>query len=96
MHAEDAMRQTREEQKIQNIECQKEYQGRKYNEMTTKEQEEDLKRKAEQQKEYRKEIGRNDNRRRRRMKKTKEARQKEYQKRNLDELTTQEREEKRK
>ena len=40
-------------------------------EMKSKQREEDLKRKAEQQKEYRKEIGRNDNRRRRRTKKTK-------------------------
>ena len=71
VHAEDAMREIGEGQKVQNIEHQKSYQGRKYNEMTSKEQEEDLKRKAEQQKEYRKEIGRNDNRRRRRTKKTK-------------------------
>ena len=37
---EDAMRQTREGQKIQNIECQEAYQGRKSNEMTSKEGEE--------------------------------------------------------
>ena len=30
VHAEDAMRQTGEEQKIQNVECQKAYEGRKY------------------------------------------------------------------
>ena len=54
VHAEDVMRQMREEQKIQNVECQKAYQGRKSNRMTTKEWEEDLKRKEEQQKEYRK------------------------------------------
>ena len=53
VHAEDVMRQTREEQKIQNVECHKAYQGRKSNGTTTKEWEEDLKRKEEQQKEYR-------------------------------------------
>ena len=36
VHAEDAMRQTWEEQKLQNIERQKAYQGRESNEMTTK------------------------------------------------------------
>ena len=40
VHAEDAMRQTREEQKIQNVERQKAYQGRKSNEMTSEEREE--------------------------------------------------------
>ena len=37
---EDAMRQTRERQKIQNAKRQEAYQGRKYNEMTSKEGEE--------------------------------------------------------
>ena len=37
---EDAMRQTREGQKTQNVERQKAYQGRKFNEMTSKEGEE--------------------------------------------------------
>ena len=40
------MRQTREGQKHHNTKLQKEYQGRKSNEMTSKEQEEDLKWKA--------------------------------------------------
>ena len=37
---EDAMKQTREGQKIQNIERQEAYQGRKYNEMISEEGEE--------------------------------------------------------
>ena len=37
---EDAMRQTREGQKIQNVERQEAYQGRKSNEMTSEEGEE--------------------------------------------------------
>ena len=36
VHMEYAMRQTGEEQKIKNIECEKAYEGRKSNEMTTK------------------------------------------------------------
>ena len=36
VHAKDAMRQTWEEQKIENVEHQKAYQGRKSNEMATK------------------------------------------------------------
>ena len=51
---EDAMKQTREGQKIQNAERQEAYQGRKSNEMTTKEREEDLKTKKQNKKKYRK------------------------------------------
>ena len=40
VHAEDAMRQTGEGQKVQNVERQKAYQGRKSNEMTSEEGEE--------------------------------------------------------
>ena len=47
VHVKDAMRQTREGQKLQNIECQKSYQGRKYNEMTSEEGEERKKEKAD-------------------------------------------------
>ena len=54
VHAEAAMRQTREEQKIQNVERQKAYQGRKSNEMTSEEGEKRKKEKADRQKDYRK------------------------------------------
>ena len=37
VHAEDVMRQTGEEQKLENVERQKPYQGRKSNEMITTE-----------------------------------------------------------
>ena len=43
---EDAMKQTREGQKIQNTKRQEAYQGRKYNEMTSEEGEEWKKKKA--------------------------------------------------
>ena len=50
---EDAMRQTREGQKIQNVECQEAYQGRKSNEMTSEEGEERNKEHTSRQTEYR-------------------------------------------
>ena len=50
---EDAMKQTREGQKIQNAERQEAYQGRKYNEMTSEEGEERNKEHTSQQIEYR-------------------------------------------
>ena len=50
---EDAMRQTREGQKLQNIECQEEYQGRKSNKMTSEEGEEQNKEHTSRQTEYR-------------------------------------------
>ena len=66
VHAGDAMRETREGQKVQNVEHKKAYQGRKSNEMTSEGEE---------------------------RKKEKEDLQKEYRKRNLGELKTEEREE---
>ena len=42
VHVEDAMRQPGEGRKVQNAEHKKAYQERKYNKMTSKEQEEDL------------------------------------------------------
>ena len=50
---EDAMKQTREGQKIQNDERQEAYQGRKSNEMTLEEGEERNKEHTSQQTEYR-------------------------------------------
>ena len=50
---EDAMKQTREGQKIQNAERQEAYQGRKSNEMTSKEGEERNKEHTSRQTEYR-------------------------------------------
>ena len=44
VHAEDAMRETGEGQKVQNVESKKAYQGRKSNEMTSEEGEERKKR----------------------------------------------------